>query len=1082
MPGSHFENARPLRRVPIKADNGIEHIRVPGSRTAVGVGDPSVYNSGVPRLRRVFIVFLVLGSVLCPSRVVPQRAMRFTHVTVRDGLSNNSVYSILQDHLGFLWFGTFSGLNRYDGREIRTYRPEPADRTSISGSVVFDMLVDSRNRLWVGTGGGLNRYDYEDDSFETYLHDPSDTTSIPSDSVFSLAEASDGSIWIGTADAGIVVLDPESERFRRLTTESVGGPASDVVRVLHRDGSGRMWIGTTRGLSVYTGGPAMEHHLAGHTVRDIFEDSRGAVWIGTEETGLLRVAPGGGRRFDTVIGDVTIRTINEDRTGRMWVGTERDGLVTIESDGTVRRITYATDESRSLSNDFVRDIYIDRSGLVWVATRGGGLNRYNPRSEGFEYILDGDYAPRQIMEDEDGTVWIATDGQGIYRIGRDGRSRLTHESGNPASLVSDHIYSLAIDHRGYMWIGSDGDGLDRLNRATGEVVRYRFDPLDDSTIPSNVIWSLLVDAGGRLWVGSEGGGLSRYDEETDRFIRFKNNPTDESSLIGNSVRALYEDSRGVLWIGTWDGGLSRLEPSGDRFTTFTRDPADAASISDNSVNSIAGTPDGTLWVGTSGGGLNAFDSATQTFRSYRVEDGLPDNNVVGLVVDRAGDLWVATGNGLAHFDATTEDFTSYWQSDGLPADEFGRNSVLRTRSGEVVLGTDGGVIRFHPDTIAPNPFMPPVRIIGFSLFNEPVTRDTRAGRRRRLERSIVVSDSVGIFPGDSFVGFTFAALDFTDPSKNTYAIQLIGFDPEPRYLGPSNRYFYSSLPPGEYTLRVMGANSNGVWSREHAEIGVEVYPSFFQQWYFFGIVAATVGVAIAVVARIRIRGLHRHTLLLRQFSDSVQDAREEERKSVARDVHDELGQLLTTLKMHIFWLSRNAAAGEPQRQARYDSMLGIIGATLDWTKDMATRLRPVALDNLTLAEAVDWLVRETDRHSDVRFTRRIDATGEVSVDRATTVFRLMQEILTNIVRHSRATEAHVAVRTVDGEVRIDIRDNGIGIDRHSLADPKSYGIIGMRERVRRLGGEIRFRSGATGTHVSAKIPMGEATNSANSHS
>ncbi|MCG8480533.1 MAG: histidine kinase [Spirochaetales bacterium] len=1013
-----------------------------------------------------------------PDIVVPQRAVRFTHVTVRDGLSNNSVFSILQDHLGFLWFGTFSGLNRYDGREIRTYRPEPADRTSISGSVVFDMLDDSRNRLWIGTGGGLNRYDYGSDSFETYLHDPTDVTSIPSDSIFSLEEASDGSIWIGTADAGIAVFDPESERFRRLTAESVDGLESDVIRVLHRDRSGRIWVGTTGGLSVYTGEVTMEHYLEGHTVRDIFEDSRGTVWIGTEEAGLLRVVPGvGGRRFDTVFGGVTIRTINEDRTGRMWVGTERDGVVTIESDGTTRVITYETDESHSLSNDFVRDIYIDRSGLVWIATRGGGLNRYNPRSEGFEYILDGDYAPRQIMEDEDGTLWIATDGQGIYRIGRDGRTQLTHRPNEAVSLLSDHIYSLAIDRRGDVWIGSDGDGLERLNRATGESVRYRFDPEDDSTIPSNVIWSLLVDAEGRLWVGSEGGGLGRYDHGADRFIRFRNNPTDESSLIGNSVRALYEDSRGILWIGTWDGGLSRLEPSGDRFVTFTRNPGDATSISDNSVNSIAETPDGTLWVGTSGGGLNAFDTETQTFRSYRVEDGLPDNNVVGLVVDPAGDLWVATANGLAHLNTVTEQFTNYWQSDGLPADEFGRNSALRTRSGAVVLGTDGGVVRFSPDMITPNPFMPPVRITGFSLFNEPVTQDARSGPRRRLERNIVVSDSVNILPGDSFVGFTFAALDFTDPSKNTYAIQLIGFDPEPRYVGATNRYFYSSLPPGEYTLRVMGANSNRVWSREHADLRVEVHPSFFQQWYFFVIVAVVVGVAIAFIARIRIRGLHRRNVLLRQFSDSVQDAREEERRSVARDVHDELGQLLSTLKMHIFWLSKNAAAQEEQRQARYDSMLGIIGATLDWTKEMATRLRPVALDNLTLAEAVEWLVRETDKHSEVGFTWEIASTGEVSVDRATTVFRVVQEILTNIVRHSRATRAHVVLQTIDGRVCIDVRDNGIGIDRQRLADPKSYGIIGMRERVRRLGGEIRFRSDSGGVQVLAKVPTGEATHS-----
>lgn len=1035
-----------------------------------------VYNPGVAQLRNLALLILTLSSTVVPAVVAgQQRPPSFSHVTVRDGLSNNSVFSILQDDLGFMWFGTFSGLNRYDGREIRTYRPEPLDRASLSGSIVFALLQDSQGRLWIGTEGGLNRYDYESASFQSFGRDPDDPTAMPSDNIFSLEEAADGTIWIGTADAGIAILNTQAGSFARMTAESTDGLESNVIRALRRDLQGRMWIGTTNGLSLHTGPGAMSSYLAGHTVRDIFEDSRGELWIGTEEAGLLRVVwddtvP----RFRPVLSGVAVRTIHQDNAGRLWVGTERNGLTIIEADGGTQTVVHDSDDERSLGSNFVRDIYVDRSGLVWVATRGGGLSRYNARSAGFAYLLDGEYAPRQMIEDEDGTLWIATDGHGIYRVAGQAPSRLVHRPGDRTSLASNHIYSLAFDRRGYVWIGTDGDGLSRMDRASGRIVHYRFDPDDEGSLPSDVIWSLLVDDQGRLWVGSEGGGVGRYDAERDRFVRFTSDPSDASSLIGSSVRALHQDRRGRIWIGTWDGGLSRFEPASDRFTNFTRDPNDSASISDNSVNALAETPDGTLWIGTSSGGLNAFDPATERFRAYRVEDGLPDDNVIAMVADRSGGVWVATANGLAHLDSATGRFTNYWQSDGLPADEFGRSSAVLTRSGQVVLGTAGGVVRFDPDAIAPNPYMPQVRITEFSLFNEPITQAARNGKRRYLERDIVVSDSIDIFPGDTFVGFTFAALDFTDPLKNAFAVQLIGFDPQPHYLGSADRYFYSSLPPGQYTLSVAGTNSNGVWSDNRTELQIEVHPAFFQRWYFFVIAAVVVGAAIAFVARIRIGRLHRHNHLLQQFSDNVQDAREEERKTVARDVHDELGQLLSTLKMHIFWLSKNAAAGEEQRQARYDSMLGIIGATLDWTKKMATRLRPVALDNLTLAEAVEWLVKETARHSEVVFTRDIAATDEVSVDRATTVFRVVQEILTNIVRHSRSTKAHVSLRTADRWVCIDIRDNGIGIDRERLADPKSYGIIGMRERVRRLGGEIDFHSDADGTRVFTRIPTGGA--------
>ena len=393
-----------------------------------------VYNFGVPHLRNVLAALLAMGSVMLPGVATAQRPLRFSHVTVRDGLSNNSVFSILQDSLGFMWFGTFSGLNRYDGREIRTYRPEPLDRTSLSGSIVFAVLEDSQRRLWIGTEGGLNRYDYDSDSFHTFQPNPNDPTAMPSDDIFSLAEAADGSIWIGTADAGIAILDTDAMRFRRMTAGSTDGLESDVIRSLRRDRRGRMWIGTTNGLSLYNGTEVTAHYLEGHTVRDVFEDSRGEIWVGTEEAGLLRVVRETTPRFESIVSGVAVRTIHEDTAGRLWIGTERNGLAIVEATGAIRDVRHDSGEDRSLGSNFVRDIYVDRSGLVWVATRGGGLSRYNPRSAGFEYVLDGEYAPRQIMEDEDGTLWIATDGHGIYRVYGDRYDRLVHRPGDPSSL------------------------------------------------------------------------------------------------------------------------------------------------------------------------------------------------------------------------------------------------------------------------------------------------------------------------------------------------------------------------------------------------------------------------------------------------------------------------------------------------------------------------------------------------------------------------------------------------------------------------------------------------------------------------
>ncbi len=1022
--------------------------------------------------RSVVLLLLHAGTYLGALDSPP---VTFNHISLREGLSNNSAYCIHQDHLGFIWIGTFSGLNRYDGTRMEIFRPEPMDPDSISGSIIFDILEDSRNRLWIGTdGGGFNRYDFETNSFQSYHPEAENPFSISSQKIFSLEEDSFGRIWIGTADAGISIFSPETQRFTNLSAGNTAGLESDVIRTLLRDSRGRIWVGTQGGgLSVSTDGIHFFNYLEGSTVRELFEDSRNRIWIGLEGDGLLLVDESRSElAFRTRLPGQLIRSIAEDRNGRLWIGTERDGLVLLEENRPEQQIRNDRDNASTLSSDFIRDVFVDRSGLVWIATRGGGVNTYNSRSEGFGRMLPGAYAVRQIFEDSKSRLWIATDGQGLILNESDaGPAELRHVPGSGPGLSSNHLYALAEDTDGSVWIGSDGDGLDRYYPDTGEFRHYRYDPLEAGSLSSNVIWSLLRDSEGDVWIGTEGGGLNRFDRATGRFRVYQNSPDDEFSLLGNSVRALFEDSRSDLWIGTWDGGLSRKAKGDERFVNYTRDPLDRHSISDNSVNCITETADGLLWIGTSGGGINSFDPETETFTAYRVEDGLADNTVYGIVPDENGFLWISTANGLSRFDLITSQFTSLWDTDGLIANEFERNAFMKSSAGEVFFGTTEGIVRFFPDQVRLNSYMPQVLITDFSLFNRSVQQNERIRNRVYLKKDITLSDEVSVYPGDSFIGFTFSSLDFANPVKNKFAVRLAGFDSDWHYLGTRNRFFYSSLPPGDYRLQVMGTNSNGTWSTEFDELTLHVIPSFFQTWYFYLLLFLLIAAVFYAVARIRIAGLNRHNLLLQQFSNYVQDVREEERRSIARDVHDELGQLLTTMKMHIFWLSQNPSTGREQRQAKYDSTLGIINATLDWSKDLATRLRPVVLDNLSLAEAVNWLIDETEKHSSLPITRSIEDTPDMPVERATSIFRIVQETITNIIRHSGATAARVSLRCSSGFLFLSVEDNGRGIGRNQLSNPDSYGIIGMRERAKHLGGEITFTSDALGTRIDAKIPI-----------
>lgn len=1015
------------------------------------------------------LLFLV---IVLSSLWSDDKPLQFNRLSLREGLSSNSVYCVHQDHLGFIWFGTFSGLDRFDGREIEIFRPEPMNPESISGSIIFDILEDSSNRLWIATdGGGLNLYDFEQGTFSSFQNDPSNPDSLSSQKLFCLEEDADGRIWIGTADSGLCLFSVENQLFLRYSAATTPGLESDVIRVLLRDSLDRMWIGTQAGgVSMSDGDFHLSNYLNGITIREILEDSRGRIWLGTENNGLyLAQTQGEEITFRRYLDGLTVRSLAEDEAGRLWVGTERNGLVLFDGSAVVRTVNAVKEDDLSLSSDFIRDIYIDKSGLVWIATRGGGVNRYNPRSDSFTSHFRGSYTFREILETSAGEIVFASDGQGLLLLDSEGMAG-SFEELTGVALPSRHLYSLEEDDRGNLWVGSDGDGLYRIDCENLIVTEFRNDSEDPQSISSDVIWSLFNDSSGNLWIGTEGGGLNRYEPESNSFVRYYSDPDDGHTLLGSSVRTILEDSRGDLWIGTWDGGLSRMQAGTQRFITYTRDPDDPTSISDNSVNCIVESNDGLLWVGTAGGGLNLLDPETEEFTAFRQSDGLADDTVFGIVPDGAGFLWISTADGLSRLDLITYQFTNFWSSDGLISNEFSRNAYLKTSIGEIFFGTAAGIIRFLPGAVRINNYRPPIRITDFSLFNESVNDTPVIGNRVYLDRDISVSSQVNVYPGDSFIGFSFVSLDYSNPEKNQYAVKLEGFDADWHYLGSSNRFYYASLPPGEYTFQVFGSNSNGAWSRDLAEIAVTVLPSFYQTWPFFGAVILTVAAISYLVSRIRMAGLNRHNRLLQQFSNYVQDVREEERKVIARDVHDELGQLLTTLKMHIFWLSRNAGSIREQRQARYESMLGIINTSLDWSKELATRLRPVVLDNLSLGEALEWLLHEHLVPSGLEVKHSIDPTPPMSPDRATAIFRIIQESMTNIVRHSQATRARLTLRVQNNHLLIDISDNGRGLSSEKLTNAESFGIIGMRERTKHLGGEIFINATSPGTHIHLRIP------------
>ncbi len=1039
------------------------------------------------RESRAVFMLAVLLLVLRPPAAGAEEFFRFKHVSMEHGLSNNSVFCILQDSLGFMWFGTFSGLNRFDGRSFTTYKPKANDPGSITGSVIFALLEDSRHNLWIGTdGGGLNHLDREHDVFSCYRHDPVSPESLSSDQVFALAEDREGWIWVGTGGAGLNRYDPARKTFKRYRSNGKNPRAlkSDVVRCILETTDRRLWIGTAGGglaryeratddFTTYRTGSADPRFPGSETVRALLEDSKKRLWIGTDE-GLLLFDPVRDavvRKLDT---DSTVRCISEDKFGRIWLGTESSGLYVFDAgSGVTARIGAAENLREGMSGDKIRSFFIDRSGLLWIGTRDNGINLYNPRSRDFDLVKT-KHAVRQIYEDRKGRIWYGTDGGGLERLDPvTGKSEPVPFSKH-GDGQGESVYTIREDGPDEFWIGTDGDGLYRFSERTGKSRRYVQDPAKGDSLGSNVVWALLKDSGGTLWVGTEGGGLCRYDPVSDGFRRYRSEPKDPHSLNGNSVRTILEDSAGTLWIGTWDGGLSRYRKATDDFEQFRRDPKDPSSLGDNSVNCLFQDREGTLWIGTAGQGLNRRDPTTGKFLHITKQNGLTGDNVFGILQDDEGFLWISTDNGLSRFSPNNGSPTlSFGEADGLQRNEFDQNAYCRSRSGRLYFGGQNGISVFDPASVRGNPNLPPVRITGATIYDQPVPVGRKLHGYTALADHISVAESIELSYKDAVVSFEFAVLDYTAPERNQYAMKIEGIHTDWIQLGNKNSAVITSMRPGKYLLRVKGSNNNGLWNEEGASLAVVVHPPFWEtSWFRSLAVLGVLGFGLVVYKR-RTLQLKRRAAQLRNFSRHIQEAREEERKAAAREVHDELGQYLAVLKMELYWLRNHLGDGGEVLERKTEEMSEVLDKTLDSIKSISSELRPKVLDNLSFPQAVRWLCGDFGRKTGIAVDIRLDSIeSDVEPEIATNLFRVLQEILTNVLKHARASRVMVSLRASAGLLVLEVQDDGLGIPADRLEAEDSFGILGMRERCAYMGGSIGFENEG-GTRVVVTVPNKE---------
>ena len=1021
--------------------------------------------------------------------VIDKHDIRFTRLSVNGQSLQSRIKNIVQDDYGFLWFGTFDGLYRYDGYTLKPYRHERGNPNSVAADYVLALYKDLDGSLWIGFKfGGLDKLDPSRETITHYHHESDKPGSLTNDNVNCIYRDRSGNLWVGTA-GGLERFDASSETFThyRHNPQDDKSLSSNTVLCVYEDRRRSLWVGTAWGLdrlerdtgrfSRFLHDPMNPHSIGHNYVNFMLEDRSGILWLSSPLGSGLNA-------FDVRTGEFTrysfhaeepsdqsvvgVNKVFEDRDGALWLCTVDRGLLKLDRERkTFTRYVKEPGNPDSLPHNTVHELYEDAEGIMWVGTQSG-TSKFSREAPAFVNYKHEASNPNSVHDDmiwsvqadDHGSLWIG-DENGLDRLNvRTGKFTFYHHDPKaPHSLSYDKVAAIREDRTGTVWLGTYGGGLDRFDRTTGRFFAYRHDPKNPASLSSDSVLSLLIDKQGTLWVGTQGGGLDRFESATGRFISYMNDPPNPDVLF----LALFEDREGILWAGTQDDGLDRFDPRTARFAIYRHNSDDPRSLSNNRVDAIWEDRQGRLWIGTDGG-LDLMDRTRETFIAFTTNDGLRDNSVRSILEDNRGYLWLGTHNGLARFDPRTTTFRNYSEPDGLAGNflnPYAAEGSCKTPDGEMVFGSTSGVTAFYPERVSENRYVPPIRLTDFLLFNEPV----REGKDSPITKSIWATNALTLTHRQSIFTLEFSALSYMAPEMNRYRYRLDGLETQWNEVNSGRRSAtYTNLPAGHYTFRVQGSNNDGVWNGTGVNLAISVLPPWWATWWFRTIVSVTIAVLAFSAYQLHVRRLNL------RFEDRLA-----ERTRIAQELHDTLIQDMVAVGLQLDTIEDQI--NEEQNSAKH--LLSVVRKrvrqAISQGRHAMSDLRSSTATTNDLIESLSSVATELRTGELPRF--RCFAQGDRGQLHSLIRYELDyigREAITNAFRHAHATSIEFGLFYSDRAIRLVVRDDGCGMSPDLIAKgrPEHFGMRGMRERAERAGGRLNVRSRPDhGTEVSVTIPL-----------
>lgn len=956
----------------------------------------------------LFLLFVVLlEAVLIGIPAYSQ--FRFTQWTSDSGLPQNVIRGIAQTPDGYLWIATLDGVARFDGVRFKVF-----NRSNTPG-------IDINRFSMMARGGPGDLWFYGEGGAITRLHKGEFSTlggkeGITPNNVYGITTDNFGRVWI-LRGRSILEWNDKSGIFEPIADDGV------QYRPLNWDGTGFWGV---RGQKLFC------FHYGELSTYDVPSS--------LPMTGVRKVAVGG-------IGDV-------------WLA---------EQDGRVARLFEGTWQ---ISSKAIERSFTDGEGRHWKTSIDEHLDRtiYIP-------TLDGEKGIRynSFVEDDERNVWIGSEGQGLFRI----QPQIIHMYTTAEGLVSNNIYPIFRDRHDDMWIGSWPAGLTKFHSETP--TRYT----TKDGLPG-LVSSLADDDGGDLWIGTHGGlavlskgkikrpeglseefpvvqailqthdgalllgtqtGIDRYTiQRNDQSLQLEH----QTSIHNGDVRVIIEGKNGDLWIGGY-GGLSRLHEG--VLTHWTKKDG----LPSNTVRSVYEDPRGVIWVGTYDGGLGRYADGRWT--TYSQRNGLFDDGVFQILEDRHANLWMSSNRGIFRVSKRQlEDVAAGGQSSVISI-SYGRNDGMlniecngglwpagaKDREGHLWFPTQEGVAVVNPEVPVPIGKSPRVVIESIMVDHFPVD----------LRKPLT------IYPGQSGLEIQYTGLSFVRPEQIVFRYMMEGLDKNWEHVGYRRIAYFSHLPPGDYRFRVVAASSDGMWSKEVNSMPITVLPPFYLTRWFIATTSVLLVLAISGFWNYRMRQLHMVQAARQAFSQQLIASQESERRRIAAELHDSLGQHLVLIKNYALLMLKDDKQGVHERREALVEIRDEVSQAIDETRTISYNLRPFQLDRLGLSTAIEALIDSEARGTGIIFSKRIDDIDEYfPEDFRINFYRIVQEILTNMVKHADARHAEVVIERKDENLVLSISDDGKGFspDTGYVSGKGGFGLAGIRERAALLNGEVTIQS------------------------